>query len=91
MTYHGEWYHPLKGDLDAFIEHSQEAVNGKVTVRLYKGNVDIVAREADRSLYVIGSKYRLLTAEQAGFDQRWCADAARVRGLPFEIMAQRED
>ena len=91
MTYHGQWFHPLKGDLDAFIEHSQEAVNGKVTVRLYKGNADIVRREADQSLYVIGSKYRLLTAEQAGFDQRWCADAARVRGLPYEIMAQREE
>ena len=38
-----------------------------------------------------GSKYRLLTAEQAGFDQRWCADAARVRGMPYEIIAQREE
>lgn len=91
MTYHGEWFHPLKGDLDAFIEHSQEAVNGKVAVRLYKGNADIVRREADRSYYAIGSKYRLLTAEQAGFDQRWCADAARVRGMPYEIIAQREE
>jgi len=39
MTYHGQWFHPLKGDLDAFIEHSQEAVNGKVTVRLYKASI----------------------------------------------------
>jgi argininosuccinate synthase len=91
MTYHGEWFHPLKGDLDAFIEHSQGAVNGKVVVRLYKGNADIVRREAAKSYYAIGSKYRLLTAEQAGFDQRWCADAARVRGMPYEIIAQREE
>ena len=26
-----------------------------------------------------------------GFDQRWCANAAKVRGLPFEILAKRAE
>ena len=25
----------------------------------------------------------------SGFDQRWCANAAKVRGLPYEILAKR--
>ena len=25
-----------------------------------------------------------------GFDQRWCQNAAKVRGVPFEILAKRD-
>jgi argininosuccinate synthase len=85
MTYHGEWYHPLKAELDAFIEASQGVVNGSFRVKLYKGNIDIVTRESATSLF--SPEIRSIKAR--GFDQRWCANAAKVRGLPFEILAKR--
>jgi len=85
MTYHGEWYHPLRAELDAFIEASQGVVNGSFRVRLYKGNIDIVTRESATSLF--SPEIRSIKAR--GFDQRWCANAAKVRGLPFEILAKR--
>ena len=85
MTYHGEWYHPLKRSLDAYIEASQGVVNGSFTVALYKGNIDIRRRESKTSLF--SPEIRSIKAR--GFDQRWCANAARVRGLPFEILAKR--
>ncbi|HUT73586.1 MAG TPA: argininosuccinate synthase [Armatimonadota bacterium] len=86
MTYHGEWYHPLKAELDAFIAASQGVVNGSFRVRLYKGNIDIVTRESATSLF--SPEIRSIKAR--GFDQRWCANAAKVRGLPFEILAKRQ-
>jgi argininosuccinate synthase len=85
MTYHGEWYHPLKRSLDAYIEASQGVVNGSFTVALYKGNIDILRRESKTSLF--SPEIRSIKAR--GFDQRWCANAAKVRGLPFEILAKR--
>jgi len=85
MTYHGEWYHPLKAELDAFIEASQGVVNGSFRVKLYKGNIDIVTRESATSLF--SPEIRSIKAR--GFDQRWCANAAKVRALPFEILAKR--
>ena len=85
MTYHGEWYHPLRAELDAFIEASQGVVNGSFRVKLYKGNIDIVTRESATSLF--SPEIRSIKAR--GFDQRWCANAAKVRGLPFEILAKR--
>jgi argininosuccinate synthase len=85
MTYHGEWYHPLKRSLDAYIETSQGVVNGSFMVALYKGNIDIRQRESKTSLF--SPEIRSIKAR--GFDQRWCANAARVRGLPFEILAKR--
>ena len=85
MVYHGEWYHPLKSALDAFIEATQDYVNGRYRVKLYKGNIEIVHRESPTSLF--SPEIRSIKAR--GFDQRWCANAAKVRGLPYEILSRR--
>jgi len=86
MTYHGEWYHPLHRSLDAYLASTQEFVNGTYRVKLYKGNIEIVERQSATSLF--SPEIRSIKAR--GFDQRWCANAAKIRGLPFEIMARRE-
>jgi len=85
MTYHGEWYHPLHRSLDAYIASTQELVNGTYRVKLYKGNIEIVHRESPTSLF----SPEIRSIKSRGFDQRWCANAAKVRGLPFEILAKR--
>lgn len=85
MTYHGEWFHPLKSDLDAFVAQSQRMVNGKYKVKLYKGNVEILTRESPTSLF----SHEIRSIKTTGFNQQICADAAKIRGLPFEILAKR--
>ena len=85
MTYHGEWYHPLKRSLDAYIQSTQDFVNGVYKVELYKGNINITHRESDTSLF----SPEIRSIKSRGFDQRWCANAAKVRGIPFEILARR--
>jgi argininosuccinate synthase len=86
MVYHGEWFHPLKADLDAFIEQSQKVVYGVTKVKLYKGTMEIVSRNRPHSSLFYPE---IRSIKSAGFDQRWCANAAKVRGLPFEILAKR--
>jgi argininosuccinate synthase len=86
MVYHGEWFHPLKEELDAFVERSQRYVNGTVKVKLYKGNLEILERERSGSSLFYPE---IRSIETSGFDQKWCANAAKVRGLPFEILALR--
>ncbi len=86
MIYHGMAYHPLRYDLDAFIETSQKVVNGKYKVKLYKGNMEIVRRESETSLF----SPEIRSIKATGFDQRRCADAAFIRGLPYEILAKRK-
>ena len=85
MTYHGEWYHPLKADLDAFIAQSQKVVNGSFRVDLYKGNIVITSRESKTSLFTP----EIRSIKSRGYDQRWAVNAAKIRGLPFEILAKR--
>ncbi len=87
LIYHGMAYHPLKEDLDAFVAQSQNVVNGRYKIKLYKGNIDILERESHTGLFY--PEIRSIKSE--GFDQRMCADAAYIRGLPFEILAQRNE
>lgn len=51
LAYSGLWVDPLKEDLDAFINKSQENVCGEVKIKLYKGNMQIVGRKSPKSLY----------------------------------------
>lgn len=86
LIYHGMAYHPLRYDLDAFIETSQNVVNGEYKIKLYKGNMEIVHRESKTSLF----SPEIRSIKATGFDQRRCADAAYIRGLPYEILAKRK-
>jgi argininosuccinate synthase len=86
LIYHGMAYHPLRYDLDAFIEASQNVVNGEYKIKLYKGNMEIVHRESKTSLF----SPEIRSIKATGFDQRRCADAAYIRGLPYEILAKRK-
>ena len=51
LAYAGLWVDPLKDDLDAFINKSQENVTGEVKLKLYKGSLQIIGRSSPNSLY----------------------------------------
>ncbi len=85
MVYHGEWFHPLKRAIDAFIATTQQVVNGEYTVQLYKGNIDIVARKAEGGLFFPDVR----SIKSASFNQKECAAVAHIRGLPYELIARR--
>jgi argininosuccinate synthase len=86
QVYHGLWFSPLKEALDAFIAQTQNVVSGTIRARLYKGNIEITNRESSYSLF----SPEVRSIKSASFDQRWCTHAAKIRGLPFEILAKRE-
>jgi argininosuccinate synthase len=51
LAYAGLWVDPLKDDLDAYINHSQENVTGEVKLKLYKGSLIVIGRSSPNSLY----------------------------------------
>jgi argininosuccinate synthase len=85
MVYHGEWFHPLKEAIDAFIASTQKAVDGEYVVDLYKGNIDIRARSSSSGLFFPDVR----SINSASFNQKECAPAAHLRGLPYELIARR--
>ncbi len=51
LIYYGFWFSPEMDFLMAAIDKSQEIIDGKVHVKLYKGNVFVTGRESTSSLY----------------------------------------
>ncbi len=51
LAYVGLWVDPLREDLDAFIDKTQENVIGEVKIKLYKGGLRVVGRSSPMSLY----------------------------------------
>ncbi len=51
LVYAGLWQEPLREDLDAYMESVNEQVTGEITIRLYKGSAQAVARSSPNALY----------------------------------------
>jgi argininosuccinate synthase len=85
LVYFGLWFTPLRDALDAFIETSQQNVTGTATLSLYKGNVSVVARHSEHSLYRTD-----LAAFTMGenYDQKDAAGFIRILGLPSRSRAR---
>jgi len=85
QVYHGAWFHPFTDDCAAFIENSQSVVNGKYTVQLYKGNIDILSRETDSGLFAPELRSLATTA----FQQPDSGPATKIHALQYKIVSKR--
>jgi argininosuccinate synthase len=85
LVYFGMWFTPLREALDAFVETTQQTITGSVTLSLYKGNVSVISRNSEYSLY---------RTDLAGFtmgesyDQKDAAGFIRILGLPSRSRAR---
>ena len=51
LVYNGYWWAPERHMLQTAINESQQYVNGEVQLKLYKGNVIVVGRKSEQSLF----------------------------------------
>ena len=79
VVYQGLWVDPLKKDLEAFINSSQENVTGWVTMKLFKGSAKPVKRGSEYSLY----DYNLTSFDvNTKYDQGDAVGFIALWGLP---------
>lgn len=85
LVYFGLWFTPLRESLDAFVNSTQENVTGLVTLALYKGNVSVVSRRSEFSLYSTD-----LSSFTMGdtYDQKDAAGFIKILGLPARTRAR---
>jgi argininosuccinate synthase len=87
LVYFGLWFTPLREALDAFVETTQQNVTGSITLSLYKGNVGIVSRKSEYSLYRTDlSSFTM----GASYDQKDAEGFIRILGLPSRCRAQTQ-
>src|SRR5438067_5314938 len=85
LVYFGLWFTPLREALDAFVASTQKTVTGSVTLSLYKGNVSVVSRQSDYSLY--RTDLSSFTMDDS-YDQKDAEGFIRILGLPSRSRAR---
>jgi argininosuccinate synthase len=88
LIYNGFWFSPEREMLQAAIDWSQANVTGRVRVKLYKGNVQVIGRESAFSLY----DKELVTFEEGktAYDQRDAAGFIKLNALRLRVLANRD-
>ena len=87
LIYNGYWWSPERRMLQTMIDESQAVVNGVVRVKLYKGNVTIVGRKSEDSLF----DTRIATFEDDGgaYNQQDAEGFIKLNALRLRIAASK--
>ena len=51
LCYGGFWYEPLMDDINAYIDNVNKKVTGTVTLKLYKGNLSVIALQTPNTIF----------------------------------------
>ncbi len=86
LIYNGFWFSPEREMLQAAIDASQTHVTGEVTLKLYKGSVDVIARQSPYSLY---SEAHVTFEEDAVYDQKDAEGFIRLNALRLKLLARQ--
>jgi argininosuccinate synthase len=88
MIYNGYWFSPERLLLQSLIDKSQDAVNGTVKVKLYKGTVLVVGR-ASKSDSLFDSRIATFDDDKGAYNQADAAGFIRLNALRLRIGAKR--
>jgi argininosuccinate synthase len=84
LLYFGQWFTPLREELQAFIDRTQETVTGSIRLKLYKGNIVIQKRSSPFSLY----REDYATFGHSGvYDHHDAEGFIHLYGLPLKVRA----
>ena len=87
LVYNGYWWSEERQMLQALINRSQEYVNGTVKLKLYKGNVDVVGRKSNDSLF--DAAMATMEDDAGAYDQQDAAGFIKLNALRMRIEASK--
>ncbi|HYA21030.1 MAG TPA: argininosuccinate synthase [Burkholderiales bacterium] len=87
LIYNGYWWSPERKLLQEMIDTSQAKVNGRVRVKLYKGNVIIAGRDST-SDSLFDRKIATFEDDQGAYNQKDAAGFIKLNALRMRIAAK---
>ena len=87
LIYQGYWFSPEREMLQASIDATQKNVEGKVKLKLYKGNVIVVGRESSKTLY--DDEYSTFEADEV-YNQKDAEGFIRLNALRLMIAGKKQ-
>jgi argininosuccinate synthase len=87
LIYNGYWWSPERKMLQTMIDESQAVVNGVVRVKLYKGNVIVVGRKSDDSLF--DASIATFEDDAGAYNQKDAEGFIKLNALRMRIAAKK--
>ena len=84
IVYNGQWFHPLRDALQAFVDHTQAAVTGQAKIKLFKGRATGAGVTSPYSLY----DPQLASFSMEGYDVTAARGFIDLFGLPMKVASQ---
>jgi argininosuccinate synthase len=89
LIYNGYWWSPEREMLQTMIDASQKTVNGKVRIKIYKGNVVVVGREsASNSLF--DESIATFEDDEGAYDQKDAEGFIKLNALRLRIAGKNK-
>jgi len=87
MIYNGYWWSPERRMLQAAIDQTQTVVNGKVRLKLYKGNVILAGRQSADSLF--DASIATFEDDAGAYNQKDAEGFIKLNALRMRIAANK--
>jgi len=87
VIYNGYWFAPERRALQALIDETQTFVNGDVRLKLYKGNVTVVGRRSEDSLF--DESIATFEDDAGAYDQSDAEGFIKLNALRLRIAASK--
>ena len=87
LIYNGYWWSPERKLLQQMIDASQLNVNGVVRLKLYKGNVEVVGRKSDDSLF--DESIATFEDDAGAYNQKDAEGFIKLNALRLRIAGRR--
>lgn len=88
LVYNGYWWSPEREMLQKMIDASQEHVNGKVRLKLYKGSVMVVGRASD-SDSLFDANIATFEDDEGAYDQKDAEGFIKLNALRLRIAGKK--
>jgi argininosuccinate synthase len=87
LIYNGYWWSPERKMLQTLIDESQHFVKGVVRLKLYKGNVTVVGRKSDNSLF--DATIATFEDDEGAYNQQDAEGFFKLNALRMRIAANK--
>jgi len=87
LIYNGYWWSPERKMMQTMIDESQQFVNGTVRIKLYKGNVIVVGRKSDDSLF--DATIATFEDDAGAYNQKDAEGFIKLNALRMRIAARK--
>jgi argininosuccinate synthase len=88
LVYNGYWWAPERKAIQVLVDHTQQNVNGRVRLKLYKGGIMVVGRESAKDS-LFDMKISTFEEDRGAYNQADAGGFIKLNALRMRIAASK--